>query len=188
MDLPNRRSFTLDTNCVIAVEAEEPEAGSIRSLVAAHLAHTADVAVVAISASERQRGGSRISNFQEFRSRLDRLGLGALAIVRPLCYFDVTFFDYCLFAGDAEVRLERAIHETLFPGIPFDSTPNSPPSQSWLNAKCDVQALWSHINAGRDVFVTSDRNFHAISKKPKLARLGAGNIIYPRQAAAMLQG
>ena len=41
----------------------------------------------------------------------------------------------------------------------------------WRNAICDVQALWSHIHAGNDVFVSRDRNFHKASKLPKLLSL-----------------
>jgi len=46
-------TFTLDRNCLIAVENQEPEAVAIHALAEAHAAQRADVAVVAISAASR---------------------------------------------------------------------------------------------------------------------------------------
>ena len=50
----------------------------------------------------------------------------------------------------------------------------------------DVQALWSHINAQRNVFVSSDGNFHKVQNKAALLALGAGKIEYPTEAVALL--
>jgi hypothetical protein len=72
-----KHSFTLDTNCLIAIDEGRPEAGAIRTLAHAHSLGKADVAVVAISASEKQKSGHYIQNFTEFRDRLASLG-GAL--------------------------------------------------------------------------------------------------------------
>jgi hypothetical protein len=93
--------------------------------------------------------------------------------------------------------LERQIHEVLFSNIEFrwldfcsirGWDPNAQPLDAkWRNAKCDVQALWSHIHHRRDVFVTRDRIFHAVTKMPTLVALGAGQIVYPQVAAGMLK-
>ena len=56
----------------------------------------------------------------------------------------------------------------------------------WRNAKCDVQAIWSHVNARRDVFVTGDKNFHRSQNKKRLLELGARRIEEPNAAAALL--
>ncbi len=47
-------TFTLDTNCIIAVEDERPEAEHIRKLAEAHSQGVADVSLVAMSASENE--------------------------------------------------------------------------------------------------------------------------------------
>jgi hypothetical protein len=52
--------------------------------------------------------------------------------------------------------------------------------------ECDVQVLWSHINADREGFVTADDNFHATLKNPGLIALGAKRIEHPADAAALV--
>lgn len=67
-------------------------------------------------------------------------------------------------ADDAE--LEQQIHDILFSGEPIDQPEKYGfPVKKWLNHKCDVQMVWAHIFHERDVFVTSDRNFHAKAKE-----------------------
>jgi hypothetical protein len=56
------RSFTLGTNCLIAIDEDRPEAVAVRALADAHAAGKADVAAVAISASEKQSGGGSIDS------------------------------------------------------------------------------------------------------------------------------
>ena len=190
------RTFTLDTNCLIAVAHNEPAAGAVRALAEAHAAGRADVAVVAMSASEKQQGGHYIRNFAEFSGRLDSLGLGHLNVILPMAYFGISFWDRCLWADDTMTKLEHQIHLALFPTMQFlwqnycrangiDPSDNSP-NGKWRNCKCDVQAVWSHINRERDVFVTSDRNFHKTDKKRALIALGAGRIEDPRSALLLL--
>jgi len=189
-------TFTLDTNCIIALENNEPAACTIRALVESHERGNANVAVVAISASERQRDRQQLQSFDEFRDRLATLGLGHLEILRPIFYFDITFWDWCLWSDDAMQALERQIHEVLYPTVPFlwadfcaahglDSA-SLPLNSIWCNRKCDVLALWSHIHNVRDVFVTNDSNFHATTKKPTLIALGAGRIERAEAAIQLL--
>ncbi len=191
------RSFTLDTNCIIAVDERRPEAAAVRALAEAHADRTADVAVVAISASERQVGGRYIANFVEFRERMAALEIAHLGMIPPLAYWDITFWDYSVWSAPPMLELEQRIHEALFPNVEFvwqsyclanDINPESSPAGKWRNCKCDVLALWCHIHGNRDVFVTSDQNFHAASKKPTLINLGARRIEYPNDAAALLPG
>lgn len=189
-------TFTLDTNCIIALENNEPAARAIRALVDAHERGDANVAVVAISASERQMDRQHLENFAGFQQRLANLGLGTLEILRPILYWDITFWDWSLGAGDKELALERQIHDVLFPAAPFlwpdFCTANgldaaaSPLNSKWRNHKCDVLALWSHIHQARDVFVTSDGNFHAETKKAALVVLGAGRIETAESAVTLV--
>lgn len=191
-------TFTLDTNCILALDESRPEGPDVMKLAAAHAAGTASVALVAISASERQRQKPHIESFDEFKIRVAALGLGHLELIKPMGLWDVTFWDYCLWSDEMSQQLERRIHEILFPGIAFlwadycavagldFSTSALDPK--WRNAKCDVQAFWSHVHAAREVFVTSDRNFHRATKKTALTALSGGRIETPQSAAAMLPG
>ncbi len=191
-------SFTLDTNCIIAVDEGRPEAVAIRLLADAHSSGNAQVAIAAITASEKQVGGGRLENFADFQQRLTSLHLDHLELLRPMFYWDVTFWDWSIFSDtDPELEsLEREIHETLFPAVEFlwldycaangiDSNDLASGSK-WRNYKCDVQALWSHIFYKRDVFVTSDNDFHAISKRSKLKALGVHRIETPQSAALLV--
>jgi hypothetical protein len=189
------RTFTLDTNCIVAVANHEPAAAFIRALADAHANGQANVALVAISASERQRAG-QIENFAQFRQRLTELNLGHLDILPAMFYLDICFWDNCLWSDDAMEQLERSIHDILFSNVEFEwakfcetrSLPQNIQSidANWRNAKCDVQALWAHVHHRRDVFVTSDRNFHSKIKKAALASLGSGEIMYPDVAASFI--
>ena len=197
-------SLSLDTNCVIALDEvrndskshRAAEARAVRSLVDAHTALNADVALVAISASERQKDNGHLENFSIFQARLASLGLEHLELLHPMLYFDVTFWDASLWFDEEMQALERSIHEILFPGIPFlwsdycaekglDSTANTL-DRKWKNAKCDVQAFWSHAWRKRDIFVTSDGNFHKELKKPLLIALVGGHIETPESTVAKL--
>lgn len=92
-------SLSLDTNCVIALDEvrndstshRATESRAVRSLVDAHTDRNADVALVAISASERQKDNGHLENFSTFQARVASLGLGHLELLHPMLYFDVTF-------------------------------------------------------------------------------------------------
>ncbi len=188
--------FTLDTNCVIAVAEQRPEAPAILSLAKAHENGAASVALVAISASERQQDGKTLSSFTLFKERLSALGLGHLELIKPLAYLGIGYFDWCLLSGKESIALEQRIHEVLFPAIPFRwpdyctmmgiAPESSAVGTSWRNAKCDVQAYWSHIHHKREVFVTTDGNFHKATKKASLLSMFGGQISTPSEAAQLL--
>ena len=190
-------TFTLDTNCVIAVADARPEAQAVLSLARAHELETASVALVAISASERQQDGTTLTSFTQFKQRLVCLGLGQLEMLKPLAYFGIGYIDWCLFSGEESIAVEQRIHDALFPNIPFrwsdyctlkGIAPDSPSvGTSWRNAKCDVQAYWSHIHHKREVFVTSDGNFHKETKKASLLGQFGGAIVAPAQAIQLLR-
>lgn len=111
-------TFSLDTNCVVAVDENREEASSVRALANAHTLGTADVRLVAISASERQKLGDQLETFSEFQERMAFLGLGHLPLLLPMMYWDLTYWDECLWADKQMALLEWELHEILFPGIP----------------------------------------------------------------------
>jgi hypothetical protein len=188
---------TLDTNCVIDLEENRPAAPFVKRLIELHNNRSINLRVVAISASERKPNGIYASNFAEFQQKIAAVGLEHIEILRPIAYLYVTFLDWCLAADDQMVQLERKIHEVLFPSINFDygeyckkyglDPDNSGEiGQKWRRKKCDVQALWSHINAGGDIFVTSDEDFSKQTKKSQLIALGAGDILTPQETVVKL--
>jgi hypothetical protein len=192
--------FTLDTNCVIDLDENRPAAPTIRRLSEAHATGNADVAVVAIMASEKQSAREYIEDFQHFEHRLGKLGISHLRLLLPIFYFDITFWGHSLWADAGMQALERNIHQVLFPRVEFlwqdycrsrkldpaMSSAASPLGHKWRNAKCDVLTIWSHVHHERGVFVTSDRQFHKHSKKPALLSLGAQRIEFPEGAVALL--
>jgi hypothetical protein len=192
-------TFTFDTNCLIAIDEideRRPEAAAVQAIAAAHGIGTTHVAVVAISASENPKtGAAPVMDFAEFQARLAHLGLSHLEILRPILYWDITFWDWAEWASPATAALARQLHAVLFPNDAFEYAdyclqrgldPKAPVDCRWRNHVCDVQAIWSHIRHGRDIFVTSDTNFHSATKKAALIALGAKAIEKPDDAATMI--
>jgi len=191
--------FTLDTNCIIALENEEAAAPSLRRLVEAHRTGRADVAVVAQSASEKQRPAGYLKDYAEFKERLSVLGLGELSEVLPMATWDISFFGRALWGDGPDgpmVKLAKAIHCALFPSAEYDppSCPDgmsrnewlqSRPVRKWRNRLCDQQIVWAHIWAGREVLVTTDQD-DLIKKAPRLLPLGVGRVLHPLLAADLL--
>jgi hypothetical protein len=188
--------FTLDTNCVIDLELNTPFAPPIRALVAAHRAGHASVAIPSISASELQPGGAYLSHFEQFLARLAAVGLDGLPLIEPIAYFGIGFYGCGLLADDAMVEQERQIHLVLHPEVEFGykdfcaarkiEMDTEHPDRRWRNARCDTQAMWSHIHHGRECFVTRDRNFLKESKVPRLVALGARRIAEPIDAVELI--
>lgn len=190
--------LTLDTNCIYALdENREPDASALRRLLAAHAAGAVQLRLAAISASELQRTGPYLENFNQFQQRLVDLHLDHLEILLPPATLDVGFLDRFLLVEDDDTHLLELIHKVLFPTRPFelqDAIDAAPPGRDrrdverkWRNGLLDAQAIWCHIHHGGDVFVTVDTNFFKVTKKPKLAALGAPQILNPVQAKAFVQ-
>lgn len=189
---------TLDTNCIIALEKEEPAADSIRSLKIAHQAERIELRVVAISAVEWQKSWRKLGQppLSQFTEKLDRAGLNGVVILRPMAYIELCYIDWGLICDDGMIAKERRIHEIIAPSIEFDydrycekrhiKRQSGTVDRKWLNAKCDTQMMWSHIHHKGDVFVTNDRDFLKPSRKELLEDLGAGMILNPQAIAATL--
>lgn len=186
---------TLDVNCLIDLAEHRPACGSVRKLVQAN-GSVLRLQIAGIGASERLPGGRRRQSFASFVELLKDLQLDSAAILKPMAYLGVCYLDWCVAPDDTMVEEERRIHEALFPGLEF-SYPDfcvsrgidpsiEPPDGHWLNAKCDVQALWCHVRDGGGIFVTSDGNFHKVSKKAVLENRGAGRISTPDDAVTSL--
>jgi hypothetical protein len=186
---------TLDTNCLINLENRTSQHEAVRALVEGHRAGRIRVFVTEMAASERQPGGHRHESFAAFEEWLRQLDCADLERVLPEAYWDIAFWDHAVWGSDSDT-LERSIHGILHPTIAFVYSdycaaigidPSAKPTDGrWLNVKCDVQAMWSHIHGGNDVFVTEDKHFLASTKMQALIALGAGEILTPEQAVAQL--
>ena len=185
--------ITLENNALVNLENGTGQIDALRELRALHKARKICICIPAMAASENQRGNMAIPNYGQFLEFLKKIDLHDMEELLPVCFWDVTFWDHCVFADD--MTLDRAIHDILFPGVQYDhenndemATSEDGVSKKWRNVKCDVQALWCHIHYGADIFVTEDKNFHRTTKKPKLLKLGAKRIDRPAEALAFLKG
>lgn len=172
--------YTLDTNCIIDLEENRPDAIHVRKMIADHDSGIINLAVVAISASERQLGGKPVWDYSTFENKLKNVGINHLEQLIPMKYWDVTFWGHDMWDGDSV--LEKKIHDILFPGEPIEKPQEFGFSdREWKNHKCDVQIAWAHVYHNRDVLVTSDDNYH--KKSVELAKIGLNKIIKPSDYA-----
>ena len=187
------KKYTLDTNCIIDLEEGRESGPYIEQLVTANSQGDIGLQVVAISASERLPNGLYATNYREFVDKLTRVGLGEIDVIKPMAYLGICFLDHSLYVGGEMANLEVGIHDILFPDLEYSYKKYCSEAgieigreqvmdPRWRNAKCDVQAMWSHIYHKGDVFVTGDNNFHKATKKPALIGLGAGSVLTPAEA------
>lgn len=191
---------TIDTNCLIALEEKRPEAEAIHQLITAHRKNQITLQIVAIAASENRPNGTDNPRFSEFQNRLKRSDMDDVSVLKPIAHWNVTYWDWVLWSGPEMQKLEQDIHNILFPTSPFDHAAfvsreregvggvarDGRIEAKWRNHLCDVLTMWGHIWYGGNVFVTSDGNFHKDKKKSELVTLGAGQIIKPLEAAALI--
>jgi hypothetical protein len=166
------KTFTLDTNCIVALDDEtRAERKAVIAIIEAGKEGRIDVAVVASSAAEKQLTGAFLGNIADFKERMDKLGLEHVELLKPIATYGMTFFDHAIYPTKEHLELQTRIFETLFPGTPaiwskhaadLGQSPedtDTPDGMKWRNKFLDAQAMWGHINYGRDIFVTSDANF-----------------------------
>jgi hypothetical protein len=188
--------ITLDTNCLVDLELKEGAYIDLQKIISSHNLGNIEVSVPGIGASERLKGGTFAKSFTAFQERLRRISPKELHILKPLAYWNISYWDWSILAGEDTVGLERNIHNVLFPEHKFiwsdqaellglDSNIAASEDHKefikWRNRKCDVLGLWCHIFYANDIFVTRDKNFHKKSKKPLLINLGAKSICYPSE-------
>lgn len=178
-------TFTLDTNCLIDVEEDRPEAKGVRSLLAAQHAGKANVALVASSASERQRNGGYLACFSAFTDRANALGFQGIEILLPIGRWDIGFWDRMVWADQTRVERQRQVFETMFPTTPLDPPSGDPRALSkWRNRVIDAEAFEAHQHHGRAVFVTSNMNdFRKLLSSPDLPN---ARIMPPTSAVELL--
>ncbi len=189
-------NVTLDNNCIIDLEQNNARASHLKKLIKMHCDGKINLRVVAISASERKPNLSYVSNLNEFKHRLDAIGLGNVEILPTVLYLGVGFLGYSLLGGGELDELERKVQRILFPTIAIEfcdfckergyKLDDNKAWSRWVNAKCDVLGLWSHIWFKGDIFITTDKDFHKKSVKPRLIELGTGKILRPDEGVNLL--
>jgi hypothetical protein len=181
---------TVDTNFLIDLDTNGISRDIAKRILELHRTKVIEIQVVAIAASERQVDGNSLSDFGEFKDRLERLGLSRVCLLNPMAYLNVCYIGHCVIAGTEQIAFEKQIHDILFPNIDFvfdDFVSNNPGSDEallnrrWRNARCDVQSMWAHIKANNEIFLTRDGNFVKESKKARLVALGANSILTPEE-------
>jgi len=185
---------TLDNNCIIDLEKNNNYAPHLRKLVEMHGGQRINLRVTAISASEQKPDQTYVSHLNEFKHRLAIIGLGNVEILPTILYVGLGFIGYSLVGGGELDKLERKIQRILFPTIEVEYSDfckkrglkrdDRKAWRRWVNAKCDVLALWSHIWYNGDIFITRDNNFHR--KAEKLTKVGAGKIQRPIEALKLI--
>lgn len=195
--------LTFDHNLLIDLEEGKEAGKELEYALGLHDSGEVTICVSAIGASERLREKAYASSFSAFQNRVRELSFREFEILKPLGYWNVTFWDWCVWGdqGPAGSVLEESIHRILFPQIEFSwqdhadacgQDPNEASEEQhsewgrWRNRKCDTLAMWCHIYYGGDAFVTRDKAFHQPTKKPRLIALGAKNIVYPGEVAGLL--
>ncbi|MCK4543077.1 MAG: hypothetical protein KAU17_12650 [Spirochaetales bacterium] len=177
------KKFTLDTNCIIDLEENRPNAEHVRKVVQAWKDERIELAVVAVSASENQRSGIANRHLSAFEQKLERAGLAGVQYLLPLGKWDVCYWDYELWADDEMERLESKIRGILFPSIQASPPQDINTNSVWRNQLCDVLVAWSHAFHKWDYLVTGDENFH--NHKHELKKVGVIGVVYQRDAACL---
>jgi len=67
--------------------------------------------IPAISASENQIGGKLYKSFNQFKKYVYSLGIKKVEFLFALGQFDVTYFEYCVYAQAKMIKLLKAIYE-----------------------------------------------------------------------------
>lgn len=193
------KKFTLDTNCLIAVDENRYFSDAIKVLLEANERKFCCIALVAASGSERQKVGEYdreyLETFRDFDTRRHKLGFGGVDLIYPIAYPEISFVNRCVIANDAMVAREKEIFETLFPNSLYEwrdyaSAKGFDPKDlstkgrtKWLNEFLDAQIFWTHDHNKRDVFVTSDANF---AKRLKPSKFPSAKICDPEEAVVFL--
>jgi hypothetical protein len=181
--------FTLDTNCIIDFEEKRIGWQNIDAMIQKIARNGYSIAVLGISASEKRQNSLAPVGIDNFRNRVETIGLGGAAVLKPLGFWGVTYWDFCVWGGSDSIALHEKIADILFANSPYRY--NKPDAdevyrRKHINQICDAQALWAHITYRRDVFVTGDNNFHSKAKKQALLKLGAQQIVTTIDAESMI--
>jgi hypothetical protein len=181
LNLVMTAKLVLDTNCLIDLEQNTPDAQHLRTLIGAWKDGRIELPVVAVSASENQPSGTAAQTYSDFETKLRNVGLTGVRHLLPLAIWNIFYWDHALFSSDEAENLAYRIRSILFPGIPIAPPANIEENSVWRNRMCDVMVAWSCIHHEWTCLVTRDKNFHR--HKRELMSLGLHDVLCPADAA-----
>jgi hypothetical protein len=190
--------LTLDWNCVIEVEENRPQAADVADLISSHRKGQFEVALLAASASENSKSRRFPGNAGIFVERVSALGWQDLPLVRMPGIYGLSYWDFCYYVSDGE-KFKRdmdSLWHAIAPNIARNPSEHLPPGMGmtdgaiqsealakWRDTWCDVISAYSHIQEGRDIFVTNNtRDFQRNSEK--LFEFGMKHIFTPAETLA----
>lgn len=176
---------TLDRNCLIDLEERRrPFDEAVEDLLRLAERDEVHLSIPASAASERPRpGANRVKNFAQFKRWVQSLGFTNVEYLAPILYLDVGFLGHAVLGGGKGQELENRIHDVVAPKLPRQA-PETQEHGRWLNAKCDIQAIWCQVTYGTDILATRDKRL--IRKLPNLAPLGA-YLMQPADIVALMR-
>jgi len=183
-----------DTNLVIDVEEKRESYKDILDLLELEKQNKLKIHIPVIIASEKTINTNKITNFKQFKEYMKNLGFKNTELLKPICYFGISFWNYCILAGDEIVKLAKKIHNLLFKNIEFDHGdycknrnlhPNDGIQKEWRNAIIDTLILWSAIYYDKKILVTRDGDFH--KHKKEIKELWGISIKYPHEILEEIQ-
>ncbi len=188
--------FALDTNCIIELDEQRVQANELRHLSELAKVKQIYLSILGISASENQKGGGSLSNFSDFTKRLTTLDLAHLEVLKPIGFYDITYWDWSIEAQEAELNLLDEIWKTMFPKINRDwkyfaeinnvalDDLSTKVFRSWKNAMCDAQIAWATIKYEHYALITlNTKDFQ--KNQSALRKLGLKNILTPKEALSI---
>lgn len=194
------KKFTLDTNCMLAVDDERETAIHIKKVLQAHKLGLIELAIVAAAASERQQGNIYLEQYEMFEERRRTLGFGDAEVLQVIGRHDVSYWGHCLGSTDEWESRENQIYKVLFPnseielkdfvsarGLDPDETTSEEYQKAygrWRNNILDAQAYWAHDHNDRDVFVTHDKAYKKLNGHPAFPR---GHVVNHEEVGAMME-
>lgn len=185
---------TIDHNAIVALDkrangeqlsAKDLEiAIAMDGLISLANAGKLDIVLAMISANERQKDGVRIGNVQEFKNKLQSLGIEPAIYSLPEFRLSMSFLGYAKlgFKGPEWKTLQHEIKAIIHPTMDW----NDVTSKNWLNRYCDVATIHAHFQANADIFITDDNHFLSPVKKSELLLLGANRIETAKDALTAL--
>ena len=174
---------------MIAVEQGDQQASSVNELVRLHRVGCISVGLTTVSASETLSGSKVFpGSAAQFSSRIKKLGWQDLDLILGPAVIGLTYIGMSKFVDDDFEDQRDAIWQVLFPNLPrvlpadtLERQLHDRHFRRWRNAWCDVHTLWTHIDAARDTYVTSNtRDFQRHSES--LEALGLKSVMTPEEA------
>ena len=111
-------NVTFDTNCIIALEENRPDAMHLRRIAQAAAKQQLELRIVAISASERQPDGRYSENFSVFRAKVVNIGLGDVQILSAPAIVGMAYVGHSTVVSDQFCGRGRANSQYSLPHHP----------------------------------------------------------------------